>query len=136
MRNTPHNTSGNFLRASRRASQFKDSFGGIVEPMIVTDENGVILFANKHVVDRTGFSIEEIIGQTPGKLWGNQKDEGFYKDMWKTIKIDKNPFTATMINKRKDGTYYGCELKIEPVLDENENISFFVGIESNFIDAI
>ncbi len=129
-------TTEEFLNALYKAAQFKGGFDKITEPMVITDEDGVILFANEHIVERTGFSIAEIVGKTPGELWGNQKDTGFYEDMWQTIKIEKKPFTASMTNKRKDGTYYGCELKIEPILDEKGDISFFIGIELNFSDAI
>ena len=135
MRNKTY-TNTSLLRAIYKAAEFKGGLDKLTDPMVVTDEDGVILFANDAVSQRTGFFIEEVIGKTPGELWGNQKDKSFYQDMWQTIKIDKKPFTATMTNRRKDGTYYGCELRIYHVLDSDKNVLFFMAIESDFIDAI
>lgn len=124
-------------KAVEKAEEFKGGFGKITDPMIVTDEDGVILFANEAKLQRSGYETDDLLGRTPGELWGNQKDESFYEYMWETIKVDKKSFTATnMINKRKDGSYYGCDLKIYPILDDNKNINFFVGIETNFSDSI
>ena len=124
-----------FLADLQKADKFRYGFGKLPDPMIITNEDGVILFVNEAMTERTGFSRQEIIGRTPGKLWGNQKDEGFYQYMWETIKVDKKSFTSDMVNRRKDGTYYGCELKIYPIEDDLGN-SFFVGIETKFNDVI
>ena len=135
MRNKTYTTNG-FLKALYKAAEFKGGLDKLIEPMVITDEDGVILFANEAVVQRNGFSVEEVIGQTPGELWGNQRDKSFYEDMWQTIKVEKKPFTATVTNRRKDGTYYGCELRIYPVLDESKKVVYFLGIESDFIEAV
>lgn len=129
-------TENDFQQAIDKAVRFKGGFDRISDPMIVTDEDGVILFANEAVLKRTGYSMNEIIGQTPGVLWGNQKDESFYEYMWETIKADKKPFSSNMTNRRKDGTYYGCEIKIYPILNKNKDIDFFVGMESNFTESV
>jgi len=129
-------TTDAFLKALYKAAEFKGGLDKLIEPMVITDEDGVILFANDAVTQRTGFTVEEVIGKTPGELWGNQKDKSYYQDMWQTIKIEKKPFTATLTNRRKDGTYYGCELRIYPVLDESKNVTYFLGIESDYTDAV
>lgn len=129
-------TEEELMKAIDKAHEFKGGFDKIGDPMIVTDEDGVILFANDAVLQRKRFSIDEIIGKTPGVLWGNQKDEGFYEYMWETIKVEKKPFSSTMTNRRKDGTYYSCDLKIYPILNDNKNIDFFVGIETNYTDSV
>ena len=135
MRNKSY-TEDDLLKAIDKAARFKGGFDRISDPLIVTDDDGVILFANEAVLQRTGFSEEEVIGQTPGVLWGNQKDESFYEYMWETIKVDKKPFASIMTNRRKNGTYYGCEIKIYPILNKNKDIDFFVGIESNFTESV
>ena len=130
-------TQEELLKAIEKAEEFKGGFDKVTDPMVVTDEDGVILFANEATLQRSGYTREERMGNTPGEIWGNQKDESFYEYMWETIKVDKKSFTApNMINKRKDGSYYGCDLIIYPILDDNKNINFFVGIESNYSDSI
>jgi len=129
-------TQDEFLKALQKAAEFKGGLDKITEPLVVTDEDGIILFANDAVVERTGFALEEIIGNTTGRLWGSQQDEGFYRDMWNKIKVEKKHFKAPVINKRKDGTYYSCEINIYPILDEAGDIMFFLSLESNFSNSI
>jgi PAS domain S-box-containing protein len=129
-------TQEEFLKALQKAAEFKGGLDKITEPLVVTDEDGIILFVNDAVAKRTGFSLDEIIGNTPGRLWGSQHDEGFYRDMWNKIKVEKKYFKAPVINKRKDGSFYSCELSIYPILDDAGDILFFLSIESNFSDSI
>jgi len=96
---------------------------------IITDENGNILYANKAVEAHTSFSPEEIIGKNPGDFWGGNMPRSFYENMWHTIKIEKKPFAGEVQNKKKDGTLYWQELLITPILDEQGEIRFFIGIE-------
>jgi len=129
-------TTEQFLKVLYEAAEFKSGFDKINEALVITDEDGVILFANEITVKRTGYSMEEIIGKTPGELWGNQNDKSFYEDMWRTIKTEKKPFYGRVTNKKRDGTYYGSNLTIYPILDKQKNIYLFLGIASDFMDAI
>lgn len=98
--------------------------------IIITDSNGVILYANKAVEKITGYSSEEIIGNKPS-LWGGLMNMRFYQKLWRTIKIKKKPFMGEITNKRKNGEIYEAEIHISPVLDKNGDILFFVGIEQD-----
>ena len=125
-----------FDQAMGKASRFEANLRSILDPMIITDEDGVIFYVNDILTQITGFDRYEIIGKTPGELWGNQKDKSYYDYMWHTIKVEKKPFIGNFLNRRKDGTYYSCDFKIYPILDDKKDILFFVGISSNFADAI
>lgn len=98
--------------------------------IIITDENGVIVYANKAVETITGFSCEEIIGQTPA-LWGKQMPQEFYENMWRTIKTEKKVFEAEVTNKNKSGNLYKAHAKIAPFFDPKNKSELigFIGIE-------
>lgn len=97
--------------------------------IIITDPDGVILYANPAVSRVTGFDTEEIIGKTPA-LWGGQMDKSFYKRFWKTIKEDKEPFIGEVTNRKKTGEPYLAEARVVPILDdERKDIRFFIGLE-------
>jgi PAS domain S-box-containing protein len=100
------------------------------------DPDGVILYANEAMFQATGYLFNDLIGRTPGEIWGNQRDESFYEEMWHAIKVEKRTFAANVLNRKKDGTYYNCDLRIYPVLGEDNDINFFVGITFNFEYAI
>ncbi|MDO8470881.1 MAG: PAS domain S-box protein [bacterium] len=112
----------------------KTGFDLLDDHVIVTDNHGNILYANKAVEKNTGFSVSEVIGKNPADLWGGEMPKEFYEKMWHTIKTEKKPFVGEVQNKKKDGTLYWQELHISPVLDRNGNITFFIGIEPDVSD--
>jgi PAS domain S-box-containing protein len=98
--------------------------------IIITDENGSIIYANKSVENITGFGEKEILGKNPS-IWGKQMPPSFYQNLWKTIKENKEVFVGEIINKKKDGSLYHAEVRISPILDEIGNVKFFVGLEKD-----
>ena len=75
------------------------------EQIIITDQNGTILFANNLTEVITGYSLEEVIGKTPG-IWGGLMPAEFYKEMWRQIKDEKKIISTTVTNRRKNGEKY------------------------------
>ncbi len=108
--------------------RFKEAVDNSSDHMILTDKTGKIIYANKMCQEITGYSYDEIIGKNPS-LWGGQMDKEYYKTMWETIAIKKQRFGGEIINKRKDGRLYEASVRIIPVLDDNGDVKFFVGIE-------
>lgn len=106
-----------------------EAFEFVGDHVVITDANGNILYANKAVEQVTGFSHDEIIGKTPGDLWGGLMDKEFYEHMWSTIKIEKNPFRGEVHNRTKDGMLYWQQLRIFPIFGDNGEVRFFIGIE-------
>lgn len=102
--------------------------------VVITDTDGVVLYANKAAVEKTGYSASEIIGKNPGKLWGGLMPKEFYESMWKTIFVDKKTFVGDVQNKKKDGSKYWAELRIFPVLDDRGDVSVFIGIEPDITE--
>src|SRR3990167_7107961 len=113
----------------RKIKFLADVFDMLPEHIIITDENANVIYANKAAEEQTGRSATEIIGKTPGDLWGGQMPKEFYEKMWHTIKIEKKPFVGDVKNKRSDGTKYWQELNVFPVLDKKGNIEIFIGVE-------
>ena len=97
------------------------------EHVIITDPEGIILYVNKAAEKLTGYSKSEMVGKRPS-LWGKQMPKEFYDNLWKTIKAGKS-FKGEIKNKRKNGTEYQAQTEISPVLDKNNKVINFVGIE-------
>lgn len=111
--------------------KFKSAVEGVSEHIVITDNEGMILYANKAVSKITGFSNAEIMGKKVGnkKLWGGLMPKVFYETLWKTIKTDKKMFSGEVNNMRKNGEKYVAVASISPILDQNGKVVFFVGIE-------
>lgn len=114
----------------REMEKYKLAVENASDHIIITDSDGVIMYANKAAEKTTGYSLEEMIGARPS-LWGKKMPQEFYEKMWKTIKYDKKVFKGELKNQRKSGENYFAEVTIAPVLDDRGNVIFFVGIERN-----
>lgn len=99
--------------------------------IVITDIEGVVLYANEAVEKITGFTKEEIIGKKAGTkdLWGGLMGLDFYKNFWQTVKAEKKVFSGELNNKRKNGQAYVAQAHISPILDKEGEVIFFVGIE-------
>ncbi|MBD3362145.1 PAS domain S-box protein [Candidatus Dojkabacteria bacterium] len=95
--------------------------------IIITDNEGTILYANKAAVQISGYTKEEIIFSNP-KLWGGRMPTQYYEDLWDTIKIKKKEYTGEFVNRKKNGEIFIEEITITPILDDNNNVQYFVAI--------
>ncbi len=109
------------------------AFNSILEEkddqVVVTDKDGVILFANEATERATGYPMSRIVGERPS-LCGQQMPREFYQQLWREIRDEKRAVAVTVRNRREDGTLYSAHLRISPVLDTSGEVRFFVGIES------
>jgi len=101
------------------------------DAVLITDKNSVVLYANDALEKITGFTKQEIVGKKAGskELWGGEMDKEFYENLWHTVSINKMPFRAEIINKNKKGEKYYVDMQIVPLLDENNEVNFFVQIQ-------
>lgn len=98
--------------------------------IVITDSNGVVVYANNAASELTGYSKEEIIGKTP-RLWGGQMPKDFYMEFWKKIKVDKQVFSGDFNNRRKNGESYIAQSTVSPIIDEKGELVGFVGVEED-----
>ena len=109
--------------------KFKLASDSASDQIVITDPEGTTLYINKATETLTGYASNEIIGKKLGALWSLPMPKEFYENLWKTIKTDRKTFVGELRNRRKNGEIYDAELRISPVLDKDNNVLFFVGIE-------
>ncbi len=105
------------------------------DPILVTDLNAQIVFVNHAFEQLTGFTTDEVIGQTPKLLSSGQQSAEFYQRMWQTLKANR-PFQARFINQRKDGSRYYVEQSIAPVLDSAGQCRHFISTSWNVDELV
>jgi len=98
--------------------------------MVITDKDGIIIWANPAFTTLTGYTVEEAIGQNPRILKSEKHDASFYEDMWKTISSGKI-WHKELINRHKNGTCYPEEMTITPVFDSNGIITNYIAIKQD-----
>lgn len=83
------------VEATQRLSHCLDQAPGT---LMLTDKDGSVLYVNRAMGEKTGFSPAQVIGLKAGKLWGGVMPKSFYQNMWDTIKHDNKPWIAPVIN--------------------------------------
>lgn len=113
----------------RETMKFSLAVQNANEHIVITDRDGIVLYANPAAEITTGYSIKEMVGTKAGVLWGRQMDSVFYRKMWDTIKVQKQTFRGEINNVRKGGVKYIAHTTISPVLDKEGEVEFFIGLE-------
>lgn len=90
------------------------------EAMMVTDANGTIITVNPAFTAITGYTPEEVIGNTPRVLRSNRHDAAFYQAMWGEI-LARGAWQGEIWDRRKSGEIYPKWLTINTTTDEDGN---------------
>jgi len=98
--------------------------------IIVTDKQGRILWANQAFARMTGYTLNEILGNTPDFLKSGMHNAGFYEELWKTI-LAGNVWSGEVTNRRKNGDLCINEQTITPVLNASNEIENFIAIQQD-----
>jgi PAS domain S-box-containing protein len=97
---------------------------------VITDRNGVVIWANPAFSRLTGYVLAEVIGKNPRLLKSGQHAPAFYENLWQTIQAGK-VWQSEMVNRHKDGHLYHEEITITPVLDERGTITNFIAVKQD-----
>ncbi|HRD49674.1 MAG: EAL domain-containing protein [Candidatus Competibacter sp.] len=100
------------------------------EAIVVTDVESHILWVNRAFSDITGYSANEVVGQTPRLLASGQHDCDFYQNMWRTLAA-AGRWRGEIWNRRKNGEVYPEWLNISAVCDSRGHLTHYIGIFSD-----
>ena len=78
-----------------------------------TDLKGVITFVNRDFIDISGFTEDELIGQSHNIVRHPDMPPEAFKDLWDTVKAGK-PWVGMVKNRCKNGDYYWVEANVTP----------------------
>lgn len=96
------------------------------ESTMITDAQGCILKVNPAFTETTGYTAEEILGQTPSVLKSGRHDKAFYAAMWDSIN-QTGGWTGEVWDRRKNGEIYPKLLNIAVVKDANGTVTNYIG---------
>lgn len=108
--------------------KFKLALDNTSEQVLLADKDGVIMYANKGMVNLTGYKIKEAIGKKTSQLWRVVKDSKAETKMWDDIINKKKAVTREMLSRRKNGEEYTTVSTISPILNEQGDVEFMISI--------
>lgn len=102
--------------------------------VIMTDTQGRITWVNHAFTSVTGYSMEDVMGQVPGRvLQGPETDIETVDYLRKRIKARK-AFHCEILNYSKDKTPYWVRISGQPLFDSAGNLTGFFAIEEDITE--
>ena len=98
------------------------------ETIVITDTDGMILYANPAFEKTTGYTRAEAVGKNSRVLKSGKQDDVFYRQMWATLQRGE-VWQGHFFNKRKDGKLYEEEATISPVRDAAGTVINYVAVK-------
>ncbi|MBE3653046.1 diguanylate cyclase [Vibrio navarrensis] len=100
-----------------------DVYKYVHEGILIANSCGLIVDVNRAFSQITGYSREEVIGQSPKMLKSGIHDRAFYHNIWKTLHLE-GCWRGEIWNKRKNGEIYPELLTISRVSDPVEDVRY------------
>ncbi len=114
----------------QRLELFNKVFESTTEGVIVTDPNFNIIEINPSFTEITGFSRQDIIGQSMNILHSDKQNEDFYRRMHLSLQA-KGKWQGELWEKRQNGEVYPQRLTINAMLNDNKQLIHYVAVFSD-----
>ncbi|MFA7418677.1 MAG: PAS domain S-box protein [Melioribacteraceae bacterium] len=101
--------------------------------IVITDKDGLVLWANSAFTKLTGYSLKEVLGKKTSFLKSGRQTSEYYEYMWHKISLGET-WRGELINKRKDGNDYTEEMTITPVKSSSGEITYYVAIKQDITE--
>ncbi len=102
-------------------------FEHTTEGIMITDADNRIVDVNQSLVEMTGYSRDQLLGQPPSLQKSNRQDERFYARMWQAIK-QQGKWSGELVNRRADDQYYPVRLSISTIVNRRGELDGYFGI--------
>ncbi len=96
--------------------------------IVLTDAEGKITWVNEAFTKITGYTIQEAIGQKPGKLVQGPETDPDSIDLLRKGIANGDTVRTEILNYNKNGDKYWLDIRIEPIYD-GEELKGFMAIE-------
>ncbi len=119
------------LQARKTAQEQERKLAWVVQQspasILITDTDGKIEFVNHKLLELTGYQESELIGKWPSILKSGHTSSSDYDSIWANLR-QGIPWFGVFKNLRKDGSYYWASTSLLPLLNEEGQITNYIGV--------
>jgi len=115
----------NIIAQEQKTKRLAQALEQTDDLLLMTDIEGKIIYANKRLVEKIGYSKEELIAEQTSIFKSGKHSRRFYKRLWNTILSGKK-YSNLIINRTKAGKLIYLETTITPVFDKEGKLESFV----------
>lgn len=94
-----------------------------------------IVWCNKAFTEMTGYALDDIVGKTPRILQGEGSDRTALDKIRAGLQAWQ-PVRQEVLNYRKDGTSFWCDINIRPVADESGYFHYWISVLRDVSDQV
>jgi PAS domain S-box-containing protein len=115
-------------KSEEQRDRLTNALEQVTESVIITDREGLITYVNPAFERVSGYRRDEVTGQNPRFLKSGVQTPWFYDAMWAAL-TNGLPWSADLVNKRKDGSLFTEEAVISPIRDSSGTVTSYVAVK-------
>ncbi|CAE6931172.1 MULTISPECIES: PAS sensor domain-containing protein [Pseudomonas] len=98
-------------------------------------EDNILIYANAAFERLTGYASDDILYQDCRFLQGSDRAQAGLQAIRDAVKAQR-PCRQIIRNYRKDGSAFWNELSITPVLNEGDQLTYYIGIQKDVTEQV
>jgi PAS domain S-box-containing protein len=126
----------NLKQIQEKNSLLATSLEYVADAIEITDSQAKYLYVNPAFETITGFTHQEVLGQTPAALLRSGKHSPeFYQEAFETVSSGQI-WNGLNVSKRKDGTLYDQEVTLSPILNAAGLLTHIVAVKRDITQRL
>lgn len=116
-------------QAQEKNTLLANALEHVADAIEITDPSATYLYVNAAFETMTGYTSQEVLGQTPAALLhSGQHSPCFYRKMYDTVSIGQI-WNGSVVSKRKNGSLYDQEVTLSPILNQEGVLTNIVAVK-------
>ena len=103
------------------------------ESIVITNNDALIEYVNEALINKTGYSREELLGKNPRILQSGKTPPETYVSLWESLSRGK-AWKGEFLNLKKDGSEYHEFAHISPIHQPDGSISHYVAVKEDITE--
>ncbi len=102
--------------------------------VLITDHNRRLEWVNAAFEQVTGYALDEVKGRNPGELLQCEETDLMVVERMRSKLDARERFSEEVLNQKKDGSNYWVTLSVEPLFNQEGQLTHFVAVQSDITE--